>query len=70
MNECRHHHLMFDTDICPRCERQEYESRFQAECYRNAEEKHRRYITELKNTIEAQDRIIKELRDELAGADL
>lgn len=65
MNECFKHGLNFDMDDCPCCAREEYESRFQAECYKNAEERYRTYINELRDTIQAQANEIKILKQEI-----
>lgn len=53
-NECHKHGLLFDLDDCPRCSREKYEADFKANVYKNAEERHRNYISELKNTIGCQ----------------
>lgn len=68
-NECIKHGLKWDFDgNCPHCAREEYEARFKAECFRNAEEKHRRYINEQNQTIISLKSSNNELREALEEA--
>lgn len=66
-NKCDKHHVQWDFDgDCPRCAREAYEHKFESQVYRNAEEKHRRYINELRETIEAQNKEISSLEADKA----